>query len=70
MEMQRKQRLRFGVAGAEKPTVLWSHQSIPRSHETWLPEWSGKMGEVERCAFGRGGCLGASQSFGLRRQAS
>ena len=40
----------FGVAGAEKPTALWSHHSILRSDETWLPEWSGKLGGVERCA--------------------
>jgi hypothetical protein len=30
----------FGVAGAEKPTALWSHHSILRSDETWLPERS------------------------------
>ena len=40
----------FGVAGAEKPTALWSHYSILRSDETWLPEWSGKLGGVKRCA--------------------
>jgi len=39
----------FGVAEAEKPTVLWSHYLILRSDETWLPEWSGKLGGVERC---------------------
>ena len=39
-----------GMAGAEKPTALWSHHSILRSDETWLPEWSGKLGGVERCA--------------------
>jgi hypothetical protein len=35
---------------AEKPTALWSHHSILRSDETWLPEWSGKLGVVQRCA--------------------
>jgi len=40
----------FGVARAEKPTPLWSHHSILRSDETWLPEWSGKLGGVKRCA--------------------
>ena len=40
----------FGVAGAEKPTALWSRHSILRSDETWLPEWSGKLGGVKRCA--------------------
>src|ERR1022692_1949122 len=51
-------------------TVLWSCQSIVRSDETWLPEWSGKLGGVQRCAVRSRGSLGASQSFGLRRQAS
>ena len=23
--------------------------AVPRSDETWLPEWSGKLGGVERC---------------------
>jgi hypothetical protein len=54
----------FGVAGAEKPTALWSHHSILGSDETWLPEWSGKPGGVELCAVRSRGCLGASQSFG------
>src|ERR1035441_3976274 len=35
---------------AENSTPFWSHHSIPRSDETWLPEWSGKLGGVERCA--------------------
>ena len=35
---------------AENSTPLWSHHSVPRSDETWLPEWSGKLGGVERCA--------------------
>ncbi len=35
---------------AEKPTPLWSHHFILRSDETWLPEWSGKLGGVQRCA--------------------
>jgi integrase len=34
---------------AENSTPLWSHHSIPRRDETWLPEWSGKLGGVERC---------------------
>src|ERR1017187_939299 len=25
-------------------TLLWSHHSIRWSDETWLPEWSGKLG--------------------------
>src|ERR1035437_159166 len=40
----------FGVAGAEKPTSLWSRHSILGSDGTWLPEWSGKLGGVKRCA--------------------
>jgi hypothetical protein len=36
----------FGVAGAEKPTPLWSRYSILLSDESWLPEWSGKLGGV------------------------
>ena len=60
----------FGVAGAEKPTALWSHHSILRSDETWLPEWSGNLGGVKQCAVRSRGCPGARQSFGLRRQAS
>ena len=31
-----------------EPTLLWSHQSIPGSDETWLPEWSGNLGVVQR----------------------
>jgi hypothetical protein len=26
----------------------WSHHSILRSDETWLPEWSGNLGGVQR----------------------
>jgi hypothetical protein len=33
---------------AENSTPLWSHHSIPRSDETWLPEWSGNLGGVQR----------------------
>jgi hypothetical protein len=35
---------------AENSTPLWSHHSILRSDETWLPEWSGNLGGVQRCA--------------------
>jgi hypothetical protein len=35
---------------AENSTSLWSHHIIPKSDETWLPEWSGKLGGVQRCA--------------------
>jgi hypothetical protein len=31
-------------------TVLWSRHPILRSDETWLPEWSGNLGRVKRCA--------------------
>ena len=41
-----------------------------RSDETWLPEWSGILGGVQRCAVRSRGVSWASQSFGLRRQAS
>jgi hypothetical protein len=33
---------------AENATPLWSHHSILRRDETWLPEWSGKLGGVPR----------------------
>jgi len=39
----------FGACLAENSTPFWSHHSIPRRDETWLPEWSGKLGGVERC---------------------
>jgi hypothetical protein len=35
-----------GNALAENSTPLWSHHSILRSDETWLPEWSGNLGGV------------------------
>jgi hypothetical protein len=38
----------FAACLAEKPTALWSHHSILRSDETWLPEWSGNLGGVQR----------------------
>jgi hypothetical protein len=38
----------FGARLAENSTPLWSHQSILRSDETWLPEWSGNLGGVQR----------------------
>ena len=57
----------FGVAGAEKPTALWSDHSILVSDETWLPEWSGKLGGVEQCAVWSRGFLGASLSaYGVK----
>jgi hypothetical protein len=61
----------FAAHLAENSTPLWSHHSILRSDETWLPEWSGNLGGVQRwhSSFAWGGS-GASQSFGLRRQAS
>src|ERR1035437_343222 len=31
-------------------TPLRSRHSIPRSDETWLPEWSGNLAGVQRCA--------------------
>jgi hypothetical protein len=34
----------------ENSTLLWSHHTILRSDETWLSEWSGKLGGVQRCA--------------------
>ena len=40
----------FAAHLAENPTLFWSHHSVPRSDETWLPEWSGKLGGVELCA--------------------
>jgi hypothetical protein len=33
---------------AENSTAPWSHHSILRSDETWLPEWSGNLGGVQR----------------------
>jgi len=42
-----------------------------RSDETWLSEWSGNLGGVQRWRrLVAWGVFGASQSFGLRRQAS
>jgi hypothetical protein len=38
----------FAAQLAENSTPLWSHQSILRSDETWLPEWSGNLGGVQR----------------------
>ena len=55
----------FGVAGAEKPTLLWSHQSVLRSDETWLTEWSGKLGGVERCAVRLRGAFWGKPVFRL-----
>jgi hypothetical protein len=37
----------FNTLLAENSTPLWSHHSILRSDETWLPEWSGNLGEVQ-----------------------
>jgi len=31
--------------------LLWSPHSILRSDETWLSEWSGNLGGVQRCAI-------------------
>jgi hypothetical protein len=40
-------------------TVLWSRHPILRSDETWLPEWSSKLGVEQQCAVrSRGGVLG------------
>src|ERR1039458_6469848 len=60
---------RCGWPLAENSTPLWSHQSIPRSDETWLPEWSGKLGGVERCAVRSRGCLGQASfsAYGVSR---
>jgi len=38
----------FAAYLAENSTPLWSHHSILRSDETWLPEWSGNLGGVQR----------------------
>jgi hypothetical protein len=44
---------------AENSTALWSHHSIPRSDEIWLPEWSGNLGGVQRWRSSvAGGVLG------------
>src|ERR1017187_1312667 len=56
----------FAARLAENSTPLWSHHTILRRDETWLPEWSGKLGEWSGVPSGRAGCPGASQSFGLR----
>src|ERR1019366_5052158 len=40
----------FGACLAENSTPFWSNHLIRRSDEIWLPEWSGKLGGVERCA--------------------
>jgi hypothetical protein len=39
-------------------TALWSRQTILRTDETRLPEWSGKLGGVCGVSFGRAGDLG------------
>src|ERR1035441_2060818 len=51
----------FAAHLAENSTPLWSHHSIPRSDETWLPEWSGNLGEVQRCAVRSRGLFGNPQ---------
>jgi hypothetical protein len=51
----------FGVLLAENSTPFWSHHLISRSDETWLPEWSGKLGGVERCAVRSRGVFGNPQ---------
>jgi len=38
----------FAARLAENSTALWSHHSTMRSDETWLPEWSGNLGGVQR----------------------
>ena len=38
----------FAAYLAENSTPLWSHHIILRSDETWLPEWSGNLGGVQR----------------------
>ena len=38
----------FAAHLAENSTPLWSHHSILRSDETWLPERSGNLGGVQR----------------------
>ena len=43
--------------------------SATGSDDARLPEWSGNPGVAQRCAVRSRGGLGASQSFGLRRQA-
>ena len=43
--------------------------SATGSDDARLPEWSGNLGGVERCAVRSRGCLGAGRSLGLRRQA-
>jgi hypothetical protein len=48
---------------AENSTALWSHHSIPRSDETWLPEWSASWAECSGVPFGRAGCLGGRVQF-------
>src|ERR1019366_4151367 len=56
---------------AENSTALWSHQSILRSDETWLPEWSGNLGGVQRWRSSvASGVLGQASLFCLRRKAS
>src|ERR1039458_2861151 len=38
----------FAAHLAENSTALWSRHSTLRSDETWLPEWSGNPGRVQR----------------------
>src|ERR1019366_8382631 len=49
---------------AENSTPLWSHQTVRRSDETWLPEWSVGMGERSGARSRSRGVSGASQSSG------
>jgi hypothetical protein len=39
--------MEFGASTAENSTLLWAHHSIRRSDESWLPEWSSNLGEVQ-----------------------
>jgi hypothetical protein len=44
----------FGMAGAEKPMAPLCHHPVLRRDETWLPEWSGKLGGTVCRSVARG----------------
>jgi hypothetical protein len=53
---------------AENSTPLWSHHTILLSDETWLPEWGGKLGGVQRWRSSVAGCLGQASlsAYGVK----
>jgi hypothetical protein len=62
-----KATMRFGEQ-RRMATALWSGQSILRSDETWLLEWSGTWAEYNGVPFGRAGDLGQTSlsAYGVK----